>query len=117
MRGFIAGATSIGPAVRERGLGQQVVGEPVRELGERVRGAGSDDEQVAARQVRVQVVAGRPARERGERLGADEALGARRDERDTSCPRLDEQPRQLAGLVGRDAPLTPSRIRPCADCA
>ena len=75
-----------GPAVRERRLGEQVVGEPVRELGQRVRRAGRDDQQVGARQVRVEVVRRRPARERGERLGADEPLGARRDERITSWP-------------------------------
>ena len=38
-----------GPAMRERGLGEDVVGDPLRELGERVRGAGRDDEQVGAR--------------------------------------------------------------------
>ena len=91
------------PAVRERGLGEDVVGDPLRELGERVRRAGRDDEQVGVLEVRIQVLARRPPRERVERLRRDELLGAARDERHDVVPRLDEQPRQLAGLVGGDA--------------
>ena len=91
-----------GPAVGERRLGEHVVGEPVGELRERVRRARRDDEQVGARQVLVEIVAGGPAGERGEGLGADEPLGAGRDERDHVVPALDEQARQLAGLVGGD---------------
>ena len=68
-------------AVRERRLGEDVVGEAVRELRERVRRARGDDEQVGARQVEVDVVAGRPAREGAKGLGGDEPLGAGRDER------------------------------------
>ncbi len=82
IRGFIAGASEHRPAVGERRLGEDVVGEPVGELRERVRGAGRDDEQVGAGQVLVEVLAGRPPRERLEGLGADEPLGAGRDERD-----------------------------------
>ena len=63
--------------MRERRLGEDVVGEPVRELRERVRGAGRDEQQVGARQMEIDVVAGRPARERAEGLGGDESLGAR----------------------------------------
>ena len=77
MRGFIAGATSTGPRWASAASVEQVVGEPVSELGERVRRARRDDEQVAARQVRVEIVAGRPPGEREERLGADEPLGSR----------------------------------------
>ena len=63
-------------AMGERRLGQQVVGEPVGELRERVRRAGRDDEQVGAGEVRVEVL--RPAGGRArEGLGPDEALGAR----------------------------------------
>ena len=43
-------------AVRERRLGQRVVGEAVREPRERVRRARRDDQEVGARQVRVEVV-------------------------------------------------------------
>ena len=101
-----------GPAVSERRLGRQVVRQPVSELGERVRRAGSDDEQVAARQVRVQIVAGGPPGEREKSLGPNEPLGAGRDERHDVVPALDEQPRQLAGLVRRDSTAdTPSKIR------
>ncbi len=87
----------------ERSLGEDVVGEPVRELGERVGRAGRDDEQVGARQMEVDVVSRRTPRERAKRLGGDEALGARRDERNDLVALLDEQPAQLARLVGGDA--------------
>ena len=89
-------------AVGERRLGEEVVGEAVRELRERVRGARRDDEQVGARQVEVEVLRRRAPRERREGLGADEALGARRDERDHLVPVLHEQARELARLVGGD---------------
>ena len=59
-----------GTAVGERRLGEDVVGEAVRELRERVRRARRDEEQVGAGQMEVDVLAGRPARERAERLGA-----------------------------------------------
>ena len=71
------------PAVSERRLGEQVVGDPVRELRERVRRAGRDDEQVGAGRG-----AGRGPRSPGRRASAwkvsarDEPLGARGEERD-----------------------------------
>ncbi len=89
--------------MRERRLGQDVVGEPVGELGERVRRARRDDEQVGARQVEIDVVSRRTPRERAKRLGGDEALGAGRDQRNDVVALLDEQPAQLARLVGGDA--------------
>ena len=46
--------------MRERRVGENVVRDAVRELGERVRRAGSDDEQVGPRQVEVDVVSGGP---------------------------------------------------------
>ena len=60
--------------MRERCLGEDVVGETVRELREGVRGQRRDDEQVGACEMRIGV--GRPLlpREREERLGSDEAL-------------------------------------------
>ena len=61
MRGFIAGATSTGPRCASAASVEQVVGEAVRELRERVRRARRDDEQVGARQMRVEVVARRAA--------------------------------------------------------
>ena len=63
--------------MRERGLGEDVVGDPVGELRERVRRAGRDDEQVGARQVRVDILVRRPPREREEGLLGDEALRRR----------------------------------------
>ena len=89
--------------MRERRLGEDVVGEPVRELGQRVRRARRDDEQVGAREMEIDVVPRRPPGERPERLGRDEALGAGRDERHDVVAVLDEQPAQLARLVGGDA--------------
>ena len=65
--------------MRERGLGEDVVGEAVCELRQRVRRARRDDEEVGARQVEVDIVSGRPPREGAERLRGDEPLGARRD--------------------------------------
>ena len=79
------------PAVGERRLGEHVVGEPVRELRERVRRQRRDHERVGARQVRIEIVRRRPARERVEGLGGDEALGAGRDERQHVVPRPYEQ--------------------------
>jgi hypothetical protein len=68
--------------VGERRLRQDVVRDPRGELGERVRGAGRDDEQIGPRQVLVDVLALRPPREREERLFGDESMSARREELD-----------------------------------
>ena len=89
--------------MRERSLGQDVVGDPVRQLREGVRGARGDDEQVCPGQVLVDVLAARAPCQRQERLLGHEALRALGDERDHLVACLDEQARQLAGLVGRDA--------------
>ena len=89
--------------MRERRLGEDVVRDPLRELRERVRGARRDDEQVGVLEVWIQILARGPPRERVERLRGDELLRAAGDERHDVVPRLDEQPRQLAGLVGGDA--------------
>jgi hypothetical protein len=95
--------------VRERRLRKDVVGEPVRELRERVCGARCDEQEVGTRQVEVDVLRRRPARERAESLGGDEALGARRHERHDVVAALDQQPADLAGLVGGDAPCNPKQ--------
>ena len=95
--------------MRERRLGEDVVGEAVRELGERVRRQRRDHEQVGALQVRVGIGALALAREREERLGADEALGAARRQRQHVVARLDEEAHELAGLVGRDAAGDPEQ--------
>ena len=97
------------PAVRERRLGEDVVGEPVRELRERVRRARRDEQQVGAREVEVHVLGRGPAGERAEGLGGDEALGAGRHERHDVVPALDQQTADLAGLVGGDAPCNPKQ--------
>ncbi len=87
----------------ERRLGQDVVGEPVGESRERMGGERRDDEHVGVLEVRVRVGAGSRAREREEGLGGDEPFGATRHERVDVVPRLDEQPDELARLVGGDA--------------
>ena len=51
----------------------------------------------------IDVVARRPSRERAKRLGGYKALGTRRDEGNDVMALLDEQPAQLARLVGGDA--------------
>ena len=78
MRVFIAGRDEHRPGVREHGLGEDVVGEPVRHARERVRRERRDDEQVPAPEVRIRVVARRPPRERAERLGARRTAPRRR---------------------------------------
>ena len=95
--------------MRERRLGEDVVGEPVRELRHRVRRARRDDQQVGARQVEVDVIAGRAPREGAKRLGGDKALGAGRDEGHDVVALLDEQPAELARLVGGDAARHPQQ--------
>ena len=55
----------------ERRLGEQVVGDPVRELGERVGGAGRDDEQVGAGQVGVEVLAAAARRASAAKVAAE----------------------------------------------
>jgi hypothetical protein len=96
-------------AVRERSLGEDVVGEAVRELRHRVRGEGRDHEQVGPLEVRVGIGRGRFARQREEGLGADELLGAPRRKRQNVVSRLDEEADELAGLVGRDAAGDPEQ--------
>ena len=89
--------------MRERRLGEHVVGEAPRELGQRVRRAWRDDEQVGAREVEIDIVSRGAPRERAKGLGGDEAFGARRHERNDVVALLDQQPAQLARLVGGDA--------------
>ena len=92
-----------GPTVGQRRLRQDVVRQAVRELRQRVRGARRHEQQVGPGEMEVDVVAGRPPREGAEGLGRDEALGPGREQRDDVVARLDEEPRDLAGLVGGDA--------------
>ncbi len=95
----------------ERRFGEEVVGDPVGELRQRVRRARRDDQQVGLRQVRIEILGGRPARQRQERPLGDELLRARRDERHDVVPGLDEQARHLARLVRGD-PSTDSEQNP-----
>jgi hypothetical protein len=89
--------------VGQRRLGQEVVGQPVREPGQGVGGQRRDDQEICALQVRVRITARLRPREGMERLRGDEALRPAREQRLHIVSRLDEQPDELAGLVGRDA--------------
>jgi hypothetical protein len=89
--------------MRERGLGQEVVGEPVGQPRHRVRGQRRDDEGIGVGQVRIGVGGRLLPRERPERPGRDELLRpACEDGRDV-VPGADEEPDELTGLVGGDA--------------
>ena len=92
-----------GAAVRERRLGQHVVGQSVGEPCQRVRCERGDQQQVGALQVRVRVGGSFPARQRVEGLGGHEALGACRRHRQHVMPIPNEQAQHLARLVGGDA--------------
>ena len=102
MRVFIAGRDERRPRVRERRLGEDVVGEPVRELRERVRGQRRDDEQVGALEMRVRVG------------GSAACARARRtSRRGRSAPRPASAAAARRGLRARAgaAPRTPCRPR------
>ena len=88
--------------MRERRLGEQVVGDPMRELRQRVGCARRDEQQVALRQVRIEILGGRTACEREECPLGDELLRSRRHERHNVVPGFDEQARHLARLVRGD---------------
>ena len=88
--------------MRERGLGEDVVPEAVREPRQRVRRQRRDHEEVEAAEMRVRIVARRATRERDERLSGDEPLGARREHGVHLVSGADEQPDERAGLVGRN---------------
>ena len=104
--------------MRERRLGHQVVGETVRELRERIRRRGGDDEEVGSGQVRVGILGRRPAGQGREGPRPDEAVSPGGHERDDIVPALDEQPDEVAGLVRRDsAGHTEKHPRHKEDCA
>ena len=108
----------------ERALRHDVVGEPVRELRERVRGARRDaHERRDARGVEMRVAAVERRRvaqhgssaERGEGLGADEALGLA-GQRDLHAEaRLQEQTDELTRSVGGDSTRDSEQNRRSAD--
>ena len=87
----------------ERRLGEEVVGEPVRQAGHRVSRQRRDDEQVGVGEVRVRVGRRFLARQRPERAGGDELLRPARDDRRHVVAGADEQPDELTRLVGGDA--------------
>jgi len=89
-------------AVRKRRLGQDVVRDALRELRERVRRARRNDEQVGVLEVRIGIAIEWPPRQRREGLRGHELLGTARDKRNHVVACLDEEARQIAGLVGRD---------------
>ncbi len=99
---------------RERERGQEIVGVTVGDLREKVRRRRGDDDRIgAARQVdvahsvvgarRPQIGEHRPAGQRLQRQRRDEAARGVRHADVDGHPGLDEQPRQLGGLVRGDA--------------
>ena len=89
--------------VGQDGLGEHVVGEAVREARHRVGRQRRDDDQVGALKVGIRAGGLFAPRESMERLGRDESLGPARRQREDVMPRTDEQPDDLACLVGSDA--------------
>ena len=87
----------------KRGLGEEVVREPVGEARHRVRGQRRDHERVGVGQVRIRVGGRLLPRKRPERPRGDELLRPTRDDRRDVVPRADEEPDELTGLVGGDA--------------
>ena len=90
-------------AMGERGLGQEVVREPVCQPCHRVRGQRRDARTSASVEVRIGVGGRLLPRERPERLGRDELLGAACDDGRDVVPGADEEPDELTCLVGGDA--------------
>ena len=96
---------------RERGHREEVVGEPVRELREDVRGGGRDDEEVRSvgeadvqdvRLLAPEIRGGGPPREGLERERRDEAGRGGRQDRVHARAGLRQQARELGGLVRGD---------------
>ena len=91
-----------GPAEGEPELGEDVVGQPVRQLGERVRRERRDDEQVRIDEVRIEVPRRLAAGERLEGVRGHEPLGIRCQDRSDLVARPYEESAKLARLVGGD---------------
>jgi hypothetical protein len=100
----------------QRGLREDVVGQPVRELRQGVGREGRDHEEVGVHQVWIQIPRavvtpmwggwwGKTfrARQSLERVRGHEALGIGGQERRDLVAGLDEQTQKLTSLVGRDA--------------
>jgi hypothetical protein len=88
--------------VCQRRLGDDVVGEAVRELRQGIRRQRRDHHQIGALQVRIQLLGRRTARQRMKGLGPNEALGAWGHQRQHVVPALDQQANYLARFVGGD---------------
>ena len=93
----------------KRRLGNEIVGRSVGKLRERVGRQRRNDEQVGTCEMDVEVLPRRPPSQGRKGLSADEPLGPRRDQRDNLVPALDEEPNQLAGLVGGNSHGNPHK--------
>jgi hypothetical protein len=91
------------PLEGERRLGEHVVGQAVRQLGERVRRERRDHQQVGLDQVGVELARRLVPRQRLEGLRRDEALRLGGQDRRHLVPGPHEQARELAGLVRGDS--------------
>ena len=103
MRWFIAGATSTGPRCASAASVRTLSAIPCASFASvfAVHGA-TTSRSACSRCGYGSSLAGRRA-SAANVFGGDELLRAARDQRDHVVPGLDEQPRQLARLVGRDA--------------
>ena len=86
----------------QRGLREDVVGETVRQLRQRVGGERRDDEKVGVDEMGIEIAWSLAPRERLEGVRRDELLCVGCEDRSHLVSRFHEQPNQLAGLVGRD---------------
>ena len=89
--------------MRQRALGDEVVGDPARQLRERVGGGRCDHVEIGALEVRVGALLTRAPRKSVQRLRGHEPLPGLGQKRNHLVPVLDEQAHEFARLVGGNA--------------
>ena len=115
MRGFIAGATSIGPRCASAASVSTLSASPCASFASVFAVSGAITSRSARSRCGYGSSLGDLRASARERLGPDEPLGAPRRRAASPRARPDEQPHELAGLVGRDAagdPEQDARHRP-----
>ena len=89
--------------MRERRFGDEIVREPVRQLGERIGCQRRDHEQIGPGEMNVEILRRRLSGQRKEGFRSDETLRTGGDQRDDLVARLHEQANQVASLIGGDS--------------